>query len=588
LEKKAVSGIMLTLLSVSMLTFTLTFNIQPAKSDWIWTKTIYIRADGSVDPSTAPIHRDGDVYTLTDNITQPYSGDAIVIGRDNMTFDGAGYTIEGSGMRGCGTGITVSGRSNITIKNAIAKSWGCGIYVNEPSKNIIISMNKVANNEIGVLVRHSWPVSLSRNKITGNSYGIMLADFAGDIIQNEITDNGCGLRSWGDDWVRGAQIIENNIANNSQGILLLYAYSNNISGNIITGNSGDGIRLASSISGIGWGNGGNTIHGNNLTANGCGITLYSDGMYWDGAAMDTANNTISGNNIENNGWGLCLEGVYLDDMYGSISNPVYHNNFINNIQQVHVAKLGSACILDDGYPSGGNYWSDYTSRYPDAKELDDSGVWDTPYVIDANNRDRYPLMNPWGIPPPPPVIMATIDVDPDTLNLKSEGQWITAYIQLPEPYIAADINATTILFNGTISPILDPKYSFATNSSEYLVDPNNDGILERMVKFDRATMESFIYNQGITYGEVSLTMTGELFDGTPFEGTGVIFVNYAGDAKSDGIVNILDAAAVSAHWYPGPPIGSLGYDANADFNKDGAVNILDIGILSVNWGRTVP
>ena len=39
-----------------------------------WTGTVYIRADGSIDPPTAPIQRNGDVYTLTDNITSDADG----------------------------------------------------------------------------------------------------------------------------------------------------------------------------------------------------------------------------------------------------------------------------------------------------------------------------------------------------------------------------------------------------------------------------------------------------------------------------------------------------------------------------------
>jgi len=127
-----------------------------------------------------------------------------------------------------------------------------------------------------------------------------------------------------------------------------------------------------------------------------------------------------------------------------------------------------------------------------------------------------------------PKVLATVDIDPDVLNLRSKGQWITAYIQLPQQYDPEDIDATTILLNGTISPVLDPKCGFVTNSSDYLVDDNNDAILERMVKFDRATVESFITSQGISYGNVALTITGKLFDGTPFEGTDIISVFYGG------------------------------------------------------------
>lgn len=91
MERKAVPGIMVTLLLTSLLTLTL--NIQPLKA----IGTIYIRADGSIDPTTAPIQRNGDMYTLTDNITSDFDG--IMIERNNMTLDGAGYTVEGGGRR---------------------------------------------------------------------------------------------------------------------------------------------------------------------------------------------------------------------------------------------------------------------------------------------------------------------------------------------------------------------------------------------------------------------------------------------------------------------------------------------------------
>jgi protocatechuate 3,4-dioxygenase beta subunit len=48
-------------------------------------------------------------------------------------------------------------------------------------------------------------------------------------------------------------------------------------------------------------------------------------------------------------------------------------------------------MWDDGYPSGGNYWSDYTGT--DAN-LD--GIGDTPYIIDTNNTDHYPFMSQSG------------------------------------------------------------------------------------------------------------------------------------------------------------------------------------------------
>ena len=71
--------------------FALAFFAQPAGA----TGTIYIRPNGSVDPPTAPIQRNGDVYTLTGNVTSDSTG--INIQRGNIILDGAGYTLHGPG-----------------------------------------------------------------------------------------------------------------------------------------------------------------------------------------------------------------------------------------------------------------------------------------------------------------------------------------------------------------------------------------------------------------------------------------------------------------------------------------------------------
>ena len=124
LSRKTVSIIMLTLLLTS--TLTLAFNIQPVKSTW--TGTVYIRADGSIDPPDAPIQRDGNVYTLTGNITS--SADGIVVERDNIIIDGADYTIQGIGTRAY-IGISLSGRNNITIKHTNIKNYAHGIWLGD-------------------------------------------------------------------------------------------------------------------------------------------------------------------------------------------------------------------------------------------------------------------------------------------------------------------------------------------------------------------------------------------------------------------------------------------------------------------------
>jgi parallel beta-helix repeat protein len=150
---------------------------------------------------------------------------------------------------------------------------------------------------------------------------------------------------------------------------------NNISNNIISGNdttnNDRGIYLYKSSN--------NNISGNNITNNDRGIYLYDA----------SSNNIISENDITNNG-----NGIYI---YSSSGNSIYHNNFINNAKHVDDFGLGhkprlSVNYWDDDYPSGGNYWDDYLTRYPDAKEIDGSGIGDTPYDIYEKNQDNYPLL----------------------------------------------------------------------------------------------------------------------------------------------------------------------------------------------------
>lgn len=110
-----------------------------------------------------------------------------------------------------------------------------------------------------------------------------------------------------------------------------------------------------------------------------------------------------------------------------------------------------------------------------------------------------------------PTIQSIVDIDPDTLNLNSNGKWITCYIELPDGYDVVDINISTILLNNTV-----PAENKPTNISDY----DNDGILDLMVKFDRQAVQDIL-----ELGEnVLTTVTGKLFDETQFEGIDYIRV----------------------------------------------------------------
>jgi len=117
------------------------------------------------------------------------------------------------------------------------------------------------------------------------------------------------------------------------------------------------------------------------------------------------------------------------------------------------------------------------------------------------------------------VCIATVKICPQALNLRSRGKWITAYVEIPG-YDPHDINVSSMLMNITIPAEPKPKA---------IGDYDNDGIPDLMVKFDRAEVVSYVLaNVNVLelieerFMSVTLTLTGKLNDGTPFQGNDTI------------------------------------------------------------------
>jgi len=274
-------------------------NIKQVKGDW--TGTVYIRADGSIDPSDAPIMSyDNITYVLTNNITS--SADGIIVERDNVVIDGSGYVVQGVGKYPY-VGLDISGRNNVTIKNIKIRMFWCGIHLSHSTNSSIIGNNIMDNKDYGIWLR-------------GSS--------SGNIVRN------------------------NRMENNSCAIKLSCSLNNKIVGNDLMRNNLDGIEF-----------------------------------------YNSSNNIVIGNNLIRNG----RNGIRL---YKCLNNTIYHNNFINNPLQVY--SPDSRNKWDNYYPIGGNYWSDYkgvdSSSGPYQNVTGSDGIGDTPYIIDENNIDHYPLMGP--------------------------------------------------------------------------------------------------------------------------------------------------------------------------------------------------
>jgi parallel beta-helix repeat protein len=125
--------------------------------------------------------------------------------------------------------------------------------------------------------------------------------------------------------------------------LLTSGWHHNCSGNIVDGND---VSRGIAVITLSEESSDNIVIDNTVSENtmslGIGIVLESS----------SGDNVITGNNIESKAYGISM-------VLGRCNtNTIYHNNFIDNINQVMLSGSQSDA-WDSGYPSGGNYWGDY-------------------------------------------------------------------------------------------------------------------------------------------------------------------------------------------------------------------------------------
>jgi parallel beta-helix repeat protein len=334
LLKKTVTGIILMLLLAGLVK--MAFKVQPVLA----SGTIYIRTDGSIDPPTAPIQRVGDIYTLTGNIViDSYSG--IVIQRDSIVFDGAGYTIQGNwtGSGTSRTGIDLSGRRNVTIKETEIRAFYWGVYLYFSFDNSI-TRNNLTNLSSNVLLWNSSNNRVVGNDVSGGAVGVWSNwSFNNTIVGNNLTNNTDGIvisHSFND------RIENNTVTANQYGVYLFY-YSENCSvmRNAITANSVCGLMLDSNVSNA-------YIASNNITRNCEGISIWS-----------SQSNTIFRNEIRaNDEFGIRV-------FEWSSNNSILENDIVDNFRCAIYSSLNSRIINNTFTNDGLHFASSYGNKVED-------------------------------------------------------------------------------------------------------------------------------------------------------------------------------------------------------------------------------
>ena len=319
------------------------------------------------------------------------------------------------------------------------------------------------------------------------------ASAAGGAIENENGSNpiltNCVFRNNSSDWVAGALrnhtssplLINCLFIDNSTGIAGGAIQNENSSSNPIlmnctfAGNTADG-----------WAAG---------IVNNDSIPVISNCIFWGNSASggtDESAQIRGGSPVINYS---CIQGW--TGGFGGVGNigddPLFASGPLGDyyLSQVVAGQAIDSPCVDTGSDQASVLGMNIHTTCTD--EVFDSGIVDMGY--------HYPAWLP-----------VEIDIAPETLNLASNGKWITCYIWLPGDYDVADVNIDSILLEGEIA------------AEQVWVDEGEQVV---MVKFGRADVQRIV-----EAGEVELIVSGELIDGARFEGTDAIKVIDKGEKKN--------------------------------------------------------
>ncbi len=398
-------------------------------------------------------------------------------------------------------GLLFHNSSNGRVENSVF-SGGCDGTRLESSTNVSLLRNELSHSSSAISVRASSNVGIYGNTLKDSwNNGINVSPF---LYPDEDPPRFPPRVD--------VTIFGNNISNNSVGIYLGFSSHvliahNNISNNI------RGLEEGFSE--------GVLVTDNSFIANDYGLVLI-----FPGEIAITKNDFVSNRQLA-----IHAQGA-------GTNVTVHHNNMIGNGVEVHQYPciLSTGCGIigswDAGYPRGGNYWSDYSG--PDECSGPEQnlcgnpdGIGDSPCTIPilscrpqspcviGATQDRCPLTSPYG------VLQARLDLVPDRLASKTNGLYVTAYVELSRGFDVDQVDLGSIRLNATILVA-------ARNKSTVIVDHDGNGISDLMMKFDRQEVERLFNGPG-TY---TLQLTGHTIVGDrPFAGSHLVTVTSASNNR---------------------------------------------------------
>jgi len=235
-----------------------------------------------------------------------------------------------------------------------------------------------------------------------------------------------------------------NVSNNFRGICISNSSSNVFLRNAIISNE----ELAFSF----YQSSNNTFLGNRIGDNHYALTFYR-----------STYNEICENNITGHQFGDSYAVSFCE---GSYYNLFYHNNFVNNSQQI------INYIMLPNYWNNtleGNYWSEYSGF-----DQDYDGIGDTKYSIDTYNVDNFPLMgmfssfdtsSGWKVN-----IISNSTINSfhysesnETIRILVFGEFGYGFCRISIPHALMNVSSISVIIDNGSIPVLCSNYTLYDN-----------------------------------------------------------------------------------------------------------------------------